>query len=289
MTATRKSGFRPSIESLEDRALMSVSSLTLNASKTLVTVWANNSDTSVVVNSIFNGVQIKDTAANKAWNYTGVTEVDFVGGMGNDRFVNNVSAIKTRAWGNNGNDYLEGANGADMFVGGYGDDTLVGYGGDDTLFGEGGNDVLKAMDGNDQLIGADGDDTLVGGAGTDSLWGGSGSNTLVAIDGGTGDYVRAEGFDSVWVDLNGKAADTVSAALPANVKVQQVASFANGADRTLDGDSIADPKNTTGYAYKRFSGPLFSSAGPAMTDIIQGTDGDCWLMATLAGIARTNP
>jgi hypothetical protein len=71
--------------------------------------------------------------------------------------------------------------------------------------------------------------------------------------------------------------------------VQQVASFANGADRTLDGDSIADPKNTTGYAYKRFSGPLFSSAGPAMTDIIQGTDGDCWLMATLAGIARTNP
>jgi len=70
---------------------------------------------------------------------------------------------------------------------------------------------------------------------------------------------------------------------------QYVSSFANGADRTLNGDRITDPTAMPGQVYKRFSGrELFSTSGPRGTDIDQGSEGDCWLLAGLSAIAMDN-
>lgn len=50
-----------------------------------------------------------------------------------------------------------------------------------------------------------------------------------------------------------------------------VAQFANGADRTLDGDRIAGPADPSGSPVVDFSGnPLFSTAGPRGSEVIQG-------------------
>jgi hypothetical protein len=79
---------------------------------------------------------------------------------------------------------------------------------------------------------------------------------------------------------------------------QRVSAFANGADRTLDGDRIADPSlvatdangNPTGHYYRSFAGnPLFSSNGPRLTDATQGSLGDCWLIAGMSAVANDTP
>jgi hypothetical protein len=108
-----------------------------------------------------------------------VGQVEFQGGAGNDRFVNNVYSLPIRAFGFGGNDYLEGYNGNDIFVGGDGDDTMVGYGGNDQFWGGNGNDIVKGMAGNDTAYGESGDDKLVGGDGTDNLYGGDGNDALI--------------------------------------------------------------------------------------------------------------
>jgi calpain family cysteine protease len=47
---------------------------------------------------------------------------------------------------------------------------------------------------------------------------------------------------------------------------------------------------TTGLQYVNFSNdPLFSPSGPQETDVVQGDLGDCYFLATLASIARTDP
>jgi hypothetical protein len=302
---------RLEVESLEERQLLSVSSLFFSGSTLVVT--SNNAPTNVVVYPSGSNIVIQEVGTTHAWTYAAsrVGRVEFQGGAGNDRFVNDVYALPVTAFGNGGNDYLEGYNGADQLIGGDGNDTLVGYGGNDTLWGGAGNDLLKGMDGNDQLIGGTGDDTLVGGAGNDTLWGedgndqlvggagsnvlygGNGDDTLVSINAATTDYVDGgAGRDTVWRDdnvthvlfFNFHSYDTV---VNAEV-VYNVASFANGADRTLDGDAIKDP--TDGANYKNFSShPLFGSSGPTMNDIDQNALADCWLMAAAGSAANDHP
>jgi hypothetical protein len=253
---------------------------------------------------------VKDVAANKSWSYASnrVGVIEFQGGNGNDRFVSNVPGVPVRAFGNAGNDYLAGNSARDTLEGGAGDDTLYGlagddqllgrdgndrlYGGDgnDTVWGGNGNDILLGMAGNDQLVGDAGDDRLNGGAGQDSLWGGNGNDVLITIDGGTSDFAQGDaGSDIIWADQNGTSKDSTSGVTLTD-KVQYIRSFANGADRTLDGDRIADPAVLSGHTLKRFANnPLFSSSGPAPADIRQGAIGDCYLLAGLAAIALDNP
>jgi hypothetical protein len=293
VTASKpKSTTRLGIDTLEDRDMMSVSSVVTGGG--VMTVYANSLDTSVVVQSAANGgIQVRDTVTGATWTRYGISRVDFVGGAGNDRFINNVSTLATRAWGYGGNDYLEGYNAIDQFIGGYGNDTLVGYGGNDVMWGEAGNDTLRGMSGNDQLIGGDGNDLLNGGDGADYMWGGNGNDILIAIDNTTGDTAEGNaGNDALWVDSNSSWFFTTRDATPwldAGDKLQAVRSFANGADRTLNGDSIADPTLKAGSVYKRFSGPLFSASGPRLNDIRQGGLGDCWLLAGMGAIALDSP
>lgn len=276
-------------DNLESRQVLSVSSLWFSG--TTLVVKTDNAATSVDVHQAGPNIQIEDVGSGKTWSYapSSVGTVEFQGGAGNDRLVDYISNLPIRAFGFGGNDYLEGYNASDYFDGGDGNDQLVGYGGDDLMFGGPGNDVLLGMDGNDQLVGGDGDDHLNGGTGNDSMWGQNGNDVLIAIDNALNDYVEGDGGrDIMWVDKDSieQISDHV-VGVTSDDKVQYVTGFANGADRTLNGDRIADPTVMPGHTYKTFSGnPLFSSAGPQASDIRQGALGDCYLMAGLGAIAN---
>jgi hypothetical protein len=322
----RPASAMPGIETLERRDLMSVSSLWFSGS-TLV-VKSNNTATSAEVHRSGSSVVIDDLITHKSYSFASslVGAVEFQGGSGSDRFVNNISSLRIQAYGNGGNDYLEGYDSADYFNGGAGDDTLVGYGGDDVMWGGSGNDSLRGMNGHDQLMGEagndrleggdgndkvwggigndvllggngidqlmgdDGDDRLNGGADQDSLWGGNGADVLIAIDNATSDFCQGDaGADIIWVDRNGASNDRLAGNTSTD-KVQYVTGFANGADRTLNGDRIADPTVKSGHTQRQFANnPLFSAAGPSYSDIRQGALGDCYMLAAVSAIARDNP
>lgn len=283
MTATKNNKVKLGAEMLETREMMSVTSATLSAG--VVTVWTDNASTTATIkpNPTTGGIKIVDGTNGKSWSFTGVSRVDMVGGAGNDYFANYVPSVAMRAWGQGGNDQLVGDAGADYLIGGEGNDKLDGFGGNDTLYGQGGNDTLRGMDGLDYLYGGLGNDALIGAAGTDYLYGEDGDDTLVSIDAGTADTANGgNGRDAIWRDMIGTAKDTATAE-----KVYNVASFANGADRTLNGDAIADP--TDGSNYKNFkNNPLFSTNGPSINDIDQNNLGDCWILATLGAAVGDN-
>ncbi|HOD83027.1 MAG: Bifunctional hemolysin/adenylate cyclase precursor [Planctomycetes bacterium ADurb.Bin126] len=224
------------------------------------------------------------------------------GGAGNDHL--NGHAGDDVLHGEAGADTLLGGDDQDLLLGGDGNDSLLGGDGADELHGGEGNDRLDAGDGNDELhgdggsdslLGGGGDDSLYGGAGSDWLYGGSGNDTLVSIDDALNDVLYGQGdFDSFWVDSLklpfGHCSENVMDASAAEkaTNLHKVAGFANGADRTLDGDDIADP--TDGANYKNFAGiTLFAEAGPSADDIDQGQVGDCWLMASMGAVAQTDP
>jgi Calpain family cysteine protease/RTX calcium-binding nonapeptide repeat (4 copies) len=225
------------MEGLESREMFSVSSLYLSGG--LLSVYTDNNATSVTVGQVGSNYRVTEGGSGRYWDFftSSFGRVDFVGGAGDDRFINNVPTMNTRAWGQGGNDYLEGYNGVDYFVGGDGNDTLVGYGGNDQMWGGNGDDVLRGMVGfdimygnagndhmdggseNDQMWGNDGHDTLLGGvgddqlvgdngndhlngqAGNDRMWGVEGNDVLVAIDGYFNEYVDGgNGADTLWID-----------------------------------------------------------------------------------------
>jgi hypothetical protein len=332
-TPVSRGGRNLLLEGLERREMFSVSSLWFSGS-TLV-VKTDNASTSVAVSQVGSNIRISEVGTSRVWDYQAgrVGTVEFQGGIGHDRFVNYVANLPVRAFGGAGNDYLEGYNGNDVLYGGDGHDTLVGYGGNDEIAGGNGNDIIRGMagndrmwgeagddhidggagddiawggddadillggDGNDQLIGGYGNDRLNGQAGIDKLWGESGNDVLISIDAAFGEYVDSgSGADIMWIDRVGSSRDNVYGATSSDI-VQGVASFANGADRTLNGDNLADPtdagqkarfNNVVSTGNTQGSNPLFGSSGPRMEDIRQGNIGDCYFLAGMGAIARDN-
>jgi hypothetical protein len=266
MPADPRKSTRLGMEMLERRDVPALASAVLTGTTLVVT--ADDTDTNANVRLNGTTVTVQDVAKNKTFNFaaTAVKAVEFRGGAGKDVFASTLAAVPLKASGGAGNDTLTGNAAADWFDGGAGNDTLVG--------------------------GA-GADWLRGGAGTDRLDAGDGDDTLISLDGAGGDTILVGGGkDAVWVDAVKTSAlvaqDTVTGAA-ADDRVQLVDRFANGADRTLDGDRIADP-TTKGHAYKAFAtNPLFSAAGPAVADVRQGQLGDCWLLSGLAAVAQDNP
>lgn len=160
-----------------------------------------------------------------------------------------------------------------------------------TLNGGTGNDRLRGGPFSDTLIGGPGDDYLNGGSGRDTLRGDDGNDILIAIDNGTVDtVVGGSGCDVIWGDRSSTARDTITdaSAFESSRTVRLVTSFANRADKTLDGDRIADPSDQT--TYRSFAGkPLFASAGPTAADVDQGQLADCWLLGQLGSVAQSSP
>lgn len=265
---TRRGSF---IESLECRTLLSVQSLSFSGNKLII--QADHSATNVTVSQVKKTFVVQDVGTNSSWSFSKsrVNSFEFRGGNGNDRFTNN-TALVGRAFGGNGNDTLQGGSAADYFEGGFGDDILLGMGG------------------NDQLYGQDGDDRLNGREGNDLMSGGIGNDVLISIDGLAGDTVHpGDGLDTIWIDTVSSTNDAVVGSSNDD-KIQFVSGFANGADRSLNGDRINDPSAKSGQTYKTFAGrPLFASAGPTATDIRQGYLGDCYYLAGLSAIADDSP
>jgi Ca2+-binding RTX toxin-like protein len=210
--------------------------------------------------------------------------------IGDDRLFGGIG--DDSVWGGDGNDLVYGEDGNDLLVGENGRDKLFGGWGNDDLWGQEGNDRLSGDAGADDLYGGNGNDELIGGADADVLYGGNGDDSLVSIDSGTADSVFGEaGNDTIWSDMNfilGYIPIQDAMTTDAGDTINSVIGFSNGADRTLNGDAIADP--TDGTNYKSFSNNwLFANSGPSQHDIDQQAVGDCWLMAPMSAIALDNP
>ncbi len=159
------------------------------------------------------------------------------------------------------------------------------------LYGDSGNDTLNGGAGNDRFFAGMGNDVITGGAGND---------TIVAIGGGISDQITGgAGEDSFWVDSTNVITDA-SAQETRNGDVHRVGSFfnyrynSNGrtatqfVSRDLLGQSFAEP-TAAGAVYQNFSThPLFADNGPSADDVQQGYLGDCYFLATLSSVAKTN-
>jgi hypothetical protein len=208
---------------------------------------------------------------------------------------------------------VKGSNFADQIFGGSGNNNLQGLGGDDLLRGGNGQDIIKGGAGNDQLFadngfyddldGEAGNDKIFGGAGPDFLRGGANDDIIVSIGGGQTDYVYGNaGFDSFWMDSESteRLWDADSAESARNV--HRIANFEehriNGQNfgapsRELVGQNFVDPlTRSVLHSYKSFSTtPLYvDNTGPSPDDVNQGSGvADCYFMAPLAALAKTNP
>ncbi|MBR1156108.1 calcium-binding protein [Bradyrhizobium sp. JYMT SZCCT0428] len=113
-------------------------------------------------------------------------------------FSDNFTWTSGIAYGNKGDDTINGGSEADVFFGGAGNDVLSGNGGNDVLIGADGNDWLYGGpyqyggNGNDVGVGASsndifvtesGDDTAFGATGQDYFYMGSGNDTMYGGDG----------------------------------------------------------------------------------------------------------
>jgi len=294
-------------EALEQRLPLAVTSATLetlNGEKALV-IKANNLPTNVEVSVVGETVIVNDIGARRTWPafpIAAVKVIEFQGGAAADTFTTRNCWIPTQLFGNGGDDSLTGGFNGDRIFGGPGRDTLNG---------------------------SEGADYLNGGADADTLTGGNGADTIIAIDGSAAssvslhpgrDVVRGASrrdrdvvwIDTIWVrrsagivplpnfangdEISREAGDDTISEFTGLVRVS---SFANGADRSLDGDRIADPVMSNGtktYPARNFrSAPLFpTSVDPVWADggrglpfganVVQGDLGNCALPASLSAL-----
>jgi hypothetical protein len=141
---------------------------------------------------------------------------------------------------------------------------------------------------------------MYGGAGDDTVCGGDGNDVLVTVGGGQSDHVYGEGgTDSFWVDA--EATETVDASFGEVLmgNCHRVGGFqtlrAVGTttttnqtpSRELNGQNLLDPADS-GTTANFSDRPLFASTGPSKDDIAQGGVGDCYFLAGLSSIAKTN-
>jgi hypothetical protein len=149
--------------------------------------------------------------------------------------------------------------------------------------------VLTGGTGNDTLVAGSGTDTLYAGTGVDTLDGGSGVDTFVAVGTSADTLVGGKGVDSFWVT----SADKLTGVTAAETALGAVHTLpgAIAMAGTVGATALTEPSiGLSGTSYKSFAGdPLFSSAGPAANDIVQGDLGDCYFVASLSAIAQTDP
>lgn len=239
------------------------------------------------------------TGNDSIWGGTGNDRIyagsgnDQIDGGNNDDMLYGQEGLDS-IWGALGNDEIDGGADADQLMGNEGNDKIYGSTGNDTIWGSSGNDVLYADEGNDTLYGGTGNDSLYAAAGADKLYGDEDNDLLVAIDGSYDDSLYGgAGTDNFWYDYFSGGGGIISEITDASAAessagwVHNVRSFANGADKTLNGDNITDPTDS-GTKANFASSPLFPTAGPGTQDIDQGNVGDCWLMSGLGEAAKSN-
>ena len=190
----------------------------------------------------------------------------------------------------------------DTVRGGADDDRLRGDGGNDQVLGDDGDDFCFGDAGDDVVRGGNGADNLYGGAGDDDLFGDAGDDVLVSIGGGQSDEnTGGAGMDSVWADAEASELDhndfwdaLFEGAAGTHHRVGGFEQVTNGTatqtpSRELNGQNLIDPLTKNGTAYTDFSDrPLFGRLGPDKNDIEQGGLADCYYLAGLSAVAKTN-
>jgi len=237
--------------------------------------------------SVFYGTRVSDL----------VITFDNVSNDGSPAESDNVRTDNEILFSGAGNDVITGSGNAETINGGAGNDTVRGRGGNDLVLGEDGMDVLFGEDGNDILFGGLSNDRMFGGAGNDQLNGDEGNDTLVAIGGGILDQlIGASGFDSFWSDADASEIVTADAFETASRNVHRVGVFSNGASKELLGQDLPDPilidaaSEHYPASHTEFdSSPLFAWDGPLVNEANQGGVGDCWFIAPVLSIVRTDP
>lgn len=119
----------------------------------------------------------------------------------------------------------------------------------DLIYGTTGDNVLRGLAGNDTLYGRAGDDVIEGGAGADTLYGGDGKDVL--------SYENSS--EAVFVDMSTRQA--------------------------LGGDAAGDVFSE----FESVRGSKFADylKGDSSTNVIEGLDGDDWIVATAGGTSTT--
>lgn len=176
------------LENLEDRCVPATLMIPGTAGNDVVTVSLVPGHLKVVHNGVV-----------KLYNAGVYDEIRFYGYAGNDTF-NNMTNIRSCAWGMAGNDTLLGGSNHDVLDGGKGNDRLYGRAGNDVLLGGDGVDYLYGMNGNDILRGGKDRDVLFGGLGNDLLDGMDDGAKDILVGGGGNDQFQREMIGAVNLD-----------------------------------------------------------------------------------------
>jgi Ca2+-binding RTX toxin-like protein len=175
---TSRATFKPQLENLEGRRVMSASLVGGN----IVINQSNLNDTAVVTRVTdslnFSFIKVQETIsgislAPERFFAPLVTGRIIYNGFGGDDVFDNQTSLKCTAFGGAGNDVLRGGSSDDILIGGDGNDELHGREGNDFLYGQAGNDILRGGQGDDHLYGGAGYDDLFGAVGNDYLDGGN--------------------------------------------------------------------------------------------------------------------
>ncbi len=204
LTLRRSRRFRPEVETLEVRALPTV---TTSLRHGVLLIQGDEKDNNVTVRQdVLSGVVVVGNGYGQdRWprpRYfpgTLVKQIRFFGEGGNDT-LDASGLYRLGVW-------ADGGDGHDFLTGGFGDDTLLGGAGNDDLYGNFGNDRLFGQADSDFLLAGSGDDLLVGGRGRDYLNGQAGNDVLVAdgkdpmVIGGNAYYQRLVGQVDTYVGI----------------------------------------------------------------------------------------
>ncbi len=184
--------------------------------------------------------------------------------------------------------------GSQNFEGNFASLAVYGFAGGDTLRTD------RTVSLSVELYGGEGNDSLfASGAGLARLFGEAGDDLLVSVGGGSDQLAGGEGNDGFWMDSQDAASDA-SAAETAVGAVHRISAFAqpwttDPADRDYvaleaDGQNLRDPElDPNASRYADFSGRSLFVNGAQYNDIIQGNLGDCYYLASLAGLAQQDP
>jgi hypothetical protein len=210
----------------------------------------------------------------------GVQQLRVTGTTGNDTITLSWTGSAVR---------VVSAAGTQDYAGTFGSVAVCGFDGADTIR------TAWSLTMDTFINGGAGNDTIYENAqGDGSVYGGAGDDLIIAVGGGI-DVVRGEdGADSFWADSTDTLSD-VSSAETASKAVHRIASFyqpyaGQTVSREINGQNFTDP-TANGYgpaSYNFAANPVFSD-GPTYDDIRQGSVGDCYYLASLAGLADSDP
>ena len=168
------------------------------------------------------------------------------------------------------------------------------------LYGFAGNDVLRTdttVSLSVEMYGGEGNDSLfASGAGLAKLLGEAGDDLLVSVGGGADQLTGGDGIDGFWLDGQDTVTDASSTETGLGA-VHRIPAFtqpwttnpssSDFVTLEADGRDITDPAlDPYATKYTDYSDrPLFVD-GAQYNDIIQGSLGDCYYLASLAGMAQ---